>query len=373
MKIVIFGLSISSSWGNGHATLWRGLCNALIKRGHTIVFFERDVPWYAGIHRDLTNIAGGELVLYPDWATVLPEATRHLDDADVALVTSYCPDGIAASQLVLASSAPVRAFYDLDTPITLSKLEAGEQVAYIDPERGLADFDIVLSYTGGEALNELQNRLGARLVAPLYGSVDPTVHKPSAPVSEFRADLSYLGTYAEDRQEALHELFLETARRLPDRRFLIGGAQYPQNFPWINNIFFVRHIPPDMHSGFYCSSPVTLNVTRRAMAAMGYCPSGRLFEAAACGVAIASDSWAGLDQFYEPGQEILVCHNSDDVVEVLKMRPERLAHIALAARRRTLESHTAEHRAIEMESILDSVYRSRTLDDRQSAVAAEGH
>jgi spore maturation protein CgeB len=361
MKIVIFGLSISSSWGNGHATLWRGLCNALINRGHSIVFFERDVPYYAGIHRDFTELNGGELVLYPDWPGTVASAKRHLSDADVGLVTSYCPDAIPAADLILSSRAPLRVFYDLDTPITLSRLQAGEQVAYIDPVRGLSDFDLVLSYTGGEALSELRTRLGAKLVAPLYGSVDPNVHRPAAAVDEFRADISYLGTYAEDRQETLENLFIATARQMPNRRFLIGGAQYPQDFPWTNNIFFVRHIPPDMHASFYCSSPVTLNVTRRAMAAMGYCPSGRLFEAAACGVAIATDAWEGLNHFYEPGEEILVCRTSDDVVDAMNMPPDRLARIALAARRRTLDSHTADHRATELEAILSSAY-SRCRD-----------
>src|SRR4051812_5202768 len=135
MKIVIFGLSISSSWGNGHATLWRGLCNALINRGHSIVFFERDVPYYAGIHRDFNELEGGELVLYPDWPGVRDSAKRHLDDADVGLVTSYCPDAIAATELILSSRAALHVFYDLDTPITLSRLQAGEQVPYIDPAR----------------------------------------------------------------------------------------------------------------------------------------------------------------------------------------------------------------------------------------------
>src|SRR3954470_7620634 len=130
MKLVVFGLAISSSWGNGHATLWRGLCRALAARGHRVAFFERDVPYYAE-HRDLYEVPGGELVLYPDWSAVLPTARRHLADADVAMVTSYCPDGVEAADLVLDSPAPVRAFYDLDTPVTLGQLRAGRPVAYL--------------------------------------------------------------------------------------------------------------------------------------------------------------------------------------------------------------------------------------------------
>src|SRR5919106_3514792 len=205
MKLVIFGLTLSSSWGNGHATLWRGLCRALARLGHRIVFFERDVPYYAA-QRDLWELAGTDLVLYPDWDQILPRARREVADADVAMVTSYCPDGIVATDLVLEAEGPLRAFYDLDTPVTLAKLEAGEPVSYIGP-RGLSGFDRVLSYTGGAALTALRERLGARQAAPLYGSVDPEVHRPAHPLPEYAGDLSYLGTYAADRQEVLNRLF----------------------------------------------------------------------------------------------------------------------------------------------------------------------
>jgi spore maturation protein CgeB len=270
----------------------------LAKRGHRIVFFERDVPYYAE-HRDLTMLRGGQLYLYADWTDAVALGHRHLADADVGMVTSYCPNGLAAADLVLSSPAPLRTIYDLDTPVTLERLRAGERVDYISP-RGLRDFDLVLSFTGGAALKMLKPQLGAQRVTPLYGSVDPEVHRPVPPVATYGADLSYLGTYAEDRQSALNALFLKPARQLPDRRFLIGGALYPQAFPWTENIFFVRHVPPVQHPAFFCSSTLTLNVTRRAMAEMGHCPSGRLFEAAACGVPLLSDWWEGLDDFLAP-------------------------------------------------------------------------
>jgi spore maturation protein CgeB len=352
MKITVFGLSISSSWGNGHATLWRGLVRALHARGHQVVFFERDTPYYAA-HRDLTEIPGGRLVLYPDWAAVLPEALRQLADSDVAMVTSYCPDGIAASALVLDSKAEARVFYDLDTPVTLAALKAGHTVDYVGPE-GFAGFDLVLSYTGGKALDELRDRLGAGRVAPLYGHVDPQTHRPEPPADRFRADLSYIGTYAEDRQKALEALLVEPARRAPDRRFVIAGAQYPQDFPWTDNIRFVRHLPPDQHPAFYSSSRLTLNVTRAAMAEMGWCPSARLFEAAACGCPLLSDNWEGLDAFLEPGREILVADGSADAMAALALSDRELRAIASAARERTLEQHTAARRADELLRHLDA-------------------
>jgi spore maturation protein CgeB len=350
MKIAIFGLGVTSSWGNGHATLWRGLCAALGRRGHRIDFFEKDVPYYAA-HRDLHELPGGRLHLYPDWETVLPQARRELSDADVGMVTSYCPDGIAASELVSSSPVPLRTFYDLDAPVTLSRLAAGERVEYMG-ERGLRDFDLVLSYTGGRALAALRDQLGAPRVAPLYGSVDPAVHRPAAARERYAADLSYLGTWSPDRDAALRSLFVDAAQRQPSRRFVIGGAMYDAGFPWQSNIYFVRHLPPAEHPAFYCSSRLTLNVTRRPMAEMGFCPSARLFEASACGVPVLSDAWEGLDQFFEPGREILVAGSTRDTEQALAR--DDLARVAWAARERVLACHTADIRAGELERILES-------------------
>ncbi|MDF3062357.1 MAG: glycosyltransferase [Microvirga sp.] len=356
MKIVVFGLTISSSWGNGHATLWRGLCKALARRGHAVTFFERDVPYYAQA-RDLAEVPGGELVLFRDWPEVRRDAERAVAEAEVAMVTSFCPDGLDASDLVLAAPHALRVFYDLDTPVTLSRLERGESLTYVGP-RGLRDFDLVLSYTGGAALDRLRAKLGARRVAPLYGHVDPEVHRPVPLRQEFAADLSYLGTYAADRQAALERLFIEPARRRPEQRFLIGGAQYPTDFPWTDNIFFVRHLPPADHPAFFSSSRLTLNVTRQAMAEMGWCPSGRLFEAAACGAAILTDDWDGLDAFFEPGREILVARSGDDTIAALGLSMIERREIAEAGRERVLAEHTSDRRAITMEKELESARRA---------------
>ncbi|HEX9941663.1 MAG TPA: glycosyltransferase [Thermoanaerobaculia bacterium] len=353
MKLVIFGLTLSSSWGNGHATLWRGLCRALARMGHRVVFFERDVPYYA-IHRDLQELPGTDLRLYASWEEVFPAARQEVAEADVAMVTSYCPDGIAASDLVLSSPGPLAVFYDLDTPVTLERLRRREEVPYL-PTEGLGGFDLVLSYTGGAALDELRQHLGARRAAPLYGSVDPEVHRPAAPVPSFQGDFSYLGTYAADRQDALEQLFLEPARRLPEKRFVIGGALYPMDFPWGSNVFFVRHLPPADHPAFFASSPITLNVTRAAMATMGYCPSGRLFEAAACGTAVLSDTWEGLDRFFEPGREIFTAATPEEAIAILSLPHGEIARVARAARERTLAEHTAERRAQEMVAMMAGV------------------
>lgn len=363
MKIVVWGLTVSSSWGNGHATLWRGLIRALGAAGHEVVFVERDVPWYAD-NRDLTDLPGGRLVLYRDWADVA--GRRDLLDADAGIVTSYCPDAVAAAALVL-NARGTSVFYDLDTPVTLARLAAGEAVDYL-PVEGLGAFDLVLSYTGGPALDALRDRLGARDPRPLYGHVDPAVHRPVAPVPLFAGDLSYLGTYAADRQATLERLFVGAAARATDRRFVLGGSSYPADFPWQPNIFFMNHVAPPDHPAFFCSSRLTLNVTRGDMAAMGWCPSGRLFEAAACGAPILSDDWDGLDRFFTPGEEILLANGTDDALAALALSDAELARIAAAARARVLAEHSSAARAAELVALIE--HASASAPAASVAVAA---
>ncbi|MDB5467911.1 MAG: hypothetical protein JWQ46_2673 [Phenylobacterium sp.] len=349
MKLAIFGLTVSSSWGNGHATLWRGLIRALARRGMRVVFFERDASYYAR-HRDLLDLPGADLVLYPDWAAVADRAKVEVRSADAVIVTSYCPDGPAASEL--ACEAARRAvFYDMDTPVTLARLAAGETVDYLPPA-GLGGFDLVLSYTGGEALTRLERDLGARRALPLYGHVDPDTHRPTSAEPRFACDLSYLGTYAADRQPAVTAFFAEPARLRPGQRFLLGGSGYDNGFPWSDNIYFRDHVAPPEHAAFFASSRLTLNATRRDMAQMGYCPSGRLFEAAACGVPILTDVWEGLELFFEPGREILTAATTEDALAALDLPAGDLATVARAARERTLDQHTSDHRAAELLDLL---------------------
>jgi spore maturation protein CgeB len=352
-KVVVFGLSVSSSWGNGHATLWRGLARALADGGHSLVFFEKDVPYYAE-HRDLTSLPSGELVLYREPVAVLERARAHLRDADVAIVTSYCACALEWTDLVLAEARGARVFYDMDAPVTLERARAGETVEYLGP-RGLAGFDLVLSFTGGRSLQELAERFGARRVAALYGSVDPERHKPLPSPPAKRWTLSYLGTYAACRQPTLESLFLEPARLLPEVRFAIGGSMYPADFPWRANVDYLRHVAPPEHAAFYGASRFTLNVTRAEMAAMGHCPSGRLFEAAACGVPCLTDAWEGLEEFFEPGVEIEVVRSPDDVVAALSMPSKAVERMGQAARERALARHTSDRRAAELLALVQGV------------------
>jgi spore maturation protein CgeB len=353
MKIVIFGLSVTSAWGNGHATLLRGLFRALHNRGHQVHFFERDTPYYAP-HRDAPALPYAQVHLYTDWHSIKAEAIRELRDADVGMVTSYCSDGVAACDLVLNVDLWRTVFYDMDTPVTLSRLERGETVEYLPPD-GLAGFDLVLSYTGGQTLRQLPDKLQAQRVETLYGWVDPAIHHRVEPSPKFKANLSYMGTYAADRQAALEQLLISPAKALPDCQFLIGGAMYTHRESWPSNIRFFDHVAPPEHCAFYSSSPLTLNITRGSMAAMGYCPSGRLFEAAACGTAVLSDWWEGLDTFFEPGEEILIAQSTAEAMGAVSCSPGALARIGARAKERALECHTAENRAERLLSLLQNL------------------
>ncbi len=360
MRLVVFGLTASSTWGNRHATLWRGLARALAAQGHALEFFEKDQPWYA-THRDVTDLPGGALRIYRDLREIETSAREAVDGADVAMVTSYCPDALEATELVLASRARLKLFYDLDPGVTAAQLRSGEPVPWVGP-RGLADFDLVLSFTGGRALGLLREALGARRTAPLHASVDPAIHRPSPPGPAFRGDLSYLGTWAPSRQAGVEMLFVGPAARMPERTFVLAGSMYDDTFPWRANIRYVRHLEPALHSAFFCSSPLTVNVTRAEMAALGDCPSPRLFEAAACGVPVVSDWFEGLDAFFEPGEEILVARTLEDAIEAVATPREELAWIGRRARDRALSEHTAEARARQLVAFCEAAARGAGLE-----------
>lgn len=358
MKIVIFGLSITSAWGNGHATTFRALCSALHARGHRILFYEHNAEWYEH-NRDLPDPSFCEVRIFEDWREVVRDARAQLSDADVAVVGSYFPDGIAALDEVLNSGAAVKAFYDIDTPITMSGLRRQGETEYLRKEH-LPELDIYFSFTGGPMLRELETRFGVSCAVPLYCSFDPQKYRKLPPVAEFTCDLSYMGTYAPDRQPKVDELLCTPASRLPDRKFIVAGPQYPESVVWPRNVERIIHLNPRRHAEFYCSSRLTLNVTRRDMVMAGYSPSVRLFEAAACAAAIVSDNWPGLDRFLTPGKEILVPASPNDVVRYISGYDGlELAGIGEAARERVLAAHTSERRAQEFEQAVEKAIAGR--------------
>lgn len=364
MKLAIFGLSITSSWGNGHATTFRALCQALHRRGHRIVFFEHNLEWYQN-NRDLPEPAYCQVRTFENWNEVLPVVRAELRDSDVAIVGSYFPDGIAALEEVLSSNVPVKAFYDIDTPITVRNLREHGRAEYLLKQH-LPELDVYFSFTGGPMLQRLEEDLGVSFAVPLYCSVDPEKHRELPADPRFQCDLSYMGTYAPDRQPKLNELLCTPARKLPGKKFIVAGPQYPSNIEWPGNVERIMHLNPRYHAVLYSSSRITLNVTRREMVLAGYSPSVRLFEAAACGAAIASDNWPGLETFLSPGREILLATGSDDVVRYLSdYDAAELRRIGRAARERVLAGHTSEVRAREFEQAVEiaagSSQRTRVL------------
>jgi spore maturation protein CgeB len=347
LKIVIFGLSITSSWGNGHATTYRALARALQARGHHIVFFERDQEWYAS-NRDMPQPPFCRLHIYESWNEIVSVVRMELADSEVAIVGSYFPDGLSAIEEMFDSRAEVKAFYDVDTPITMAGLRSGG-TAYLKPEH-VESFDLYFSFTGGPLLRELESSFGARNAVPLYCSFDPHSVPSFAMQSDFVCDLSYMGTYAADRQAKIEELLCAPARSLPEKKFLLAGPQYPQELTWPENVQRIIHVEPRLHPPFYCSSRLTLNVTRKEMVAAGYSPSVRLFEAAGCGATLVSDWWSGLDTFFTPGEEILLASSSDDIIRYLtETDGDEIKRIGRHAQQRVTAEHSAECRAVEFE------------------------
>ena len=357
MNLVILGLSITSSWGNGHATTYRGLVRHLHAAGHRVLFLERDVPWYAE-NRDLPNPPFGRTALYQTLDALKTQFEASVRNADAVIVGSYVPDGPEVIDWVLDVASGVTAFYDIDTPVTLSRLQAGD-CEYLHA-RQVPEFDLYLSFTGGPILDQLETGFGARSARPLYCSVDSDHYYPQ-PLDR-RWVLGYMGTYSDDRQPALERLLLDPARTMSDQPFVVAGPQYPAEVLWPDNVERIEHLPPDAHCRFYNQQRFTLNITRRDMIRVGYAPSVRLFEAAACGVPIISDFWVGLETFFKPGEEILIAREGEDVIEHLEsVTDEEARQIGARARNVVLTHHTARHRADELVGIVRETLRDRRV------------
>jgi len=366
VKIAIFGLTLSSSWGNGHATPWRAILRALNRMGHQAVFYEKDVPYYSR-HRDFSECDFCRLVLYPDWQSARKQALRDAAESDAVISTSYLPEGSLINDELLALPGPLHVYYDLDTPVTLRRLRHSDQsLDYIRADQ-LSAFDLCLSFVGGPALQELEQDWGARATAAIYGCVDPDVHFRVEVPSQFRCLLSYMGTFAPDRQQKLQELFLQPASCMPDDPFVLAGSMYPTEMSRPANVHWFPHVGPADHSALYSSSAATLNITRAEMAEYGYCPSGRFFEAAACGTPVVTDIWQGISSFFHPGSEVLLVRNTTEVLAALRLPQDVLQQIGALARERTLDEHTGTVRA---HQLVRALQQSRSKRQQANSEAA---
>jgi spore maturation protein CgeB len=353
LRFVFLGLSITSSWGNGHATTYRGLVRELGRAGHDVLFLERDQPWYAS-HRDLAQPPGGRTELYANLDGLRERFGSDVASADIVIVGSYVPEGVAVIEWVLSVARGATAFYDIDTPVTLARLDS-DHAQYVS-RSVIPYFDLYLSFTGGPTLDRLERTYGARAARPLYCAVDPQQYYPEAVDRPW--DLGYLGTYSTDRQPTLERLLLRPAQAAPHLRYAVAGPQYPAHIAWPPAVDRIEHLEPARHRGFYNAQRFTLNVTRADMIRAGYSPSVRLFEAAACGTPIISDWWPGLSAFFTPGEEILIARRAQDTLRYLQEigEDERVA-MGSRARARVLEKHTAAHRAAELEQYAREVMR----------------
>ncbi|SFO75841.1 Spore maturation protein CgeB [Bradyrhizobium sp. Ghvi] len=362
LNIVVVGLSVTSSWGNGHATTYRALIEALARRGHRITFLERDVAWYRE-HRDLTKPSSWTVELYQSPNDVPRRFGKLIRDADLVMIGSYVPDGIAISEWITSQARGITAFYDIDTPVTLAKLDHG--LDYLSAAM-IPRFDLYLSFAGGPVPEMIEQRYGSPMARVLYCSADTETYAPRRAQAKWA--LGYLGTYSEDRQPVLDQLLLSPARTLPSVQFAVAGAQYPSDIAWPDNVMRIEHLPPKQHPAFYAEQRFTLNATRADMRALGFSPSVRLFEAAACGTPVISDRWPGIETIFEPSREILLASSPRDVIEILRDMPEeRRRTIAENARRRVLADHTADHRALQLESYYGEATARRRKSTRLSA------
>lgn len=343
-EIVIFGLSLSSSWGNGHATTFRALLRGLHAEGRRVLFLERRQPWYQE-NQDLADPDFCELRFYDDIPEVLSRYRDRLEQAEAVIVGSYVPEG---QRLIDAlDRLPLRqlCFYDIDTPVTMDLLDKGEETHLA--RRQMARFAAYFSFSGGKVLDRLREVYGTPNPQPLYCAVNEGAYQPMEVPT--RWDLGYLGTYSPDRQPGLEALLIEPARRLPQMRFVVAGSMFPDGIDWPDNVERIEHLPPARHAEFYNAQRFTLNITRAAMRRLGWSPSVRLFEAAACGTPIISDRWQGLGELLPEDRAVLIADGPDQVVEALTALPEaRRQSIAAEARRIVLGNHTGRARAHEL-------------------------
>jgi len=364
LNIVVIGLSVTSSWGNGHATTYRALIEALAQRGHQITFLERDVAWYRN-HRDLVKPSGWNVGLYESLSDIPHRFGQLIRGADLVIIGSFVPDGIAISEWVTSQAHGITAFYDIDTPVTLSRLEGG--LDYLSAAM-IPRFDLYLSFSGGPVPQMIEESYGSPLARTLYCSADTALYAPQQ--AELKWSLGYLGTYSDDRQPILEQLLLVPANTIPSGQFVVAGAQYPEHIIWPGNVSRIEHLTPQQHPMFYSQQRFALNATRADMRALGFSPSVRLFEAAACGTPIISDQWPGIETIFKPSDEILLVSDPQDVVEILRDMPEeRRRTIAENARKRVLAHHTSHHRAEQLETYyLEASVRRRRKTRKLSEI-----
>ncbi|WP_366655857.1 glycosyltransferase [Fodinicurvata sp. EGI_FJ10296] len=358
--IAFYGSSLLSSYWNGAATYYRGIIRALHDRGYRVTFYEPDA-FDRQSHRDIDAPDWARVVVYP----ATPEGVSSvLDDgagADVMIKASGVgvhDDLLLTGMLEKALPETVRIFWDVDAPATLAALKSASAPAL---RQALPALDAVLTYGGGNAVVAEYRALGARDCVPIYNALDPATHFPVAPEPRFAADASFLGNRLPDREARVEAIFFDAARRLPDARFLLAGSGWePDRLP--KNVRHIGHVRTADHNAFNASALAVVNIARDAMAAVGFSPATRVFEALGAGACLITDEWQGLEMFVEPGREILTVRDGVDLAHLLSaLTPERAAEIGRAGRQRILADHTYADRAAILTARLAALQSARTF------------
>ena len=358
MKIAFYGSSLLSAYWNGAATYYRGLLRELAARGHDIVFYEPDA-FDRQKHRDIDPPDWAEVVVYEATLDAVGYVVEEAADADVVVKASgvgVFDDELLAGLMAVANPKALKVFWDVDAPATLATISPQPDHPL---RRALPDLDFVLTYGGGPPVIDAYEALGARVCRPIYNALDPTTHHPVAPVPRFARDLNFLANRLPDRERRMEDFFLGAAERLPDRTFLLGGSGWDDK-PMPNNVERIGHVGTGDHNAFNGSPLAVLNVARDSMAQIGFSPATRVFETAGAGGCLITDAWEGQALFLEPGEEVLVARDGQDVAEHLAgLSVERARRIGEAARRRVLAEHTYERRAAEADTLLRRAFEAK--------------
>ncbi len=352
LNIAFFGSSLVSAYWNGAATYYRGIIRALYQRGHRVTFYEPDA-FERQRHRDIPDPDWAEVVVYPATEKSVLHAVESAQGADLIIKASgvgVFDQLLEASVLECHSGKSTVAFWDVDAPATLDRL--GKNPG--DPFRSLIPrYDLILTYGGGKPVCEAYLQLEAAACVPIYNALDPHTHFSVAADPRFEGDVAFLGNRLPDREKRVENFFFQPALDLPHKRFLLGGSGW-QDKTMSPNVGYVGHVYTRDHNAFNCTPKAVLNINRDSMASYGFSPPTRVFEAAGAGACIITDAWAGIEEFLEPGEQILVAENGNEVIEILDaLTPKRAHEIGRAALRRVLSAHTYTHRAEELEHVLE--------------------
>jgi spore maturation protein CgeB len=355
MRIAFFGSSLVSAYWNGACTYYRGIVRALDARGHRIAFYEPDA-FERQAHRDIDDPEWAQVVVYePRDEGAVRKVVAGAAGAEVVVKASGVGvfDAVLEEAVAELEGPEVRVFWDVDAPATLAAMEAdeGNQLREL-----IGRYDLVLTYGGGQPVIDRYAALGARACVPIYNALDPETHHPESPRPDLACDLAFLGNRLPDREARVEEFFFRAVEALPKRSFLLGGNGWEDRVQGLANVRYLGHVAPGDHNAINRSALAVLNVSRESMAANGWSPATRVFEAAGAGACLLSDQWEGIEDFLAPGEEVLVARDGAEVAELLAgLDPERARAIGEAALERVLAEHTYERRAAQVEQVLEGV------------------